>query len=99
MREYAFPLLLGAIAGGVTTVLVWQLLSSKLDAQFATAGSSILTEVRPELSREIRQTLDREIPPRVNSAMSSTLREYNITPETGRRINAVLVGAERLRLI
>lgn len=84
MNDAVKTALVGAVAGGFTVGLIMIFASKKVDEQ---------------LERVLKQTVDREVPPRVRAELESTLRGYGLTPETGQRINQLLRSADRLGVI
>lgn len=98
-RDIAVYALVGAAAGGLTTVAAWAVFSKVLDRQFDQASRDMLTRGEAQLQREIRQTLDREIPRRVGAEIDSALADAGITRETGERLSQALALADRAGLI
>lgn len=90
---------LGAAAGGGLALLVWFVASRQLDRQFDAAAAQMLTRGSDELRREIRKTLDQEIPARVGREIDTKMREVGITRDTGRQLAALLELADRTGLI
>lgn len=89
----------GAAAGGLVTVVVWAVVSKKLDQQFNTAAAEMLTRGEAELQRSLRETLDQEIPQRVGAQIDQSLREAGIDRESGERLSRLLAAADRVGLI
>ena len=113
MRTTVGLFLLGGIAGAGIAWLVWLYASKKLDEQLSAGGSELSTGIatgRSELvarlnageiqmQQQIRAAVAREVPPTVRSTLDAKLREYNITPETGRRLSALLTVGEGAGLL
>jgi hypothetical protein len=91
--------LISAACGAVAAYVVWRYGSAQIDKQLAAGGSRLLRDIRPELTGMIGTELTRQVPPMVRTEIRSTLSSYGITPTTGRRIDRVLVLAERTGII
>jgi predicted component of type VI protein secretion system len=91
--------LVGSVCGAVAGFAVWRYGSAKLDEQLAAGGSSLIRDIRPELSSMLRTELGRQVPPMVRTELRSTLASYGITPTTGRRIDSLLAAADRVGII
>ena len=84
-------LMWGAIGGGVAAGLVWIIANRAIDQQLRQGASS--------LEPQVRAAVREQVPPAVRAELESTLRRYNITPETGQRISTLLGAADSLGLM
>jgi hypothetical protein len=75
-------ILYAGLGGAVGATVLWFIASRLIDAQLQRGVSSI--------APEIASAVQREVPPVVRRELESTLRRYNITPETGRQISSIL---------
>jgi uncharacterized membrane protein len=81
----------GAIGGALVTFGLWAIVSKQIDSQLSEGGASLVPAIQEAVSREV--------PPAVHAQLTATLAEYDITAETGQKINQMLTRAEQLRLI
>lgn len=81
----------GAVGGAIATFGLWMLVSKQIDKQLSTGAEMLVPAIEAAVSREV--------PPAVHAQLTATLAEYDITAETGRKINSALARAESLRLI
>lgn len=103
-----------SLAGGVLgAALVWQFASRALDAQLAQGLEDVgarmsggeaqfqrmLSQGRVQLSSQLKQEINEQVPPLVRAELTRTLTSYGITPETGRRVAVALAAAERAGLL
>lgn len=95
----AFWALVGGAGGALATVAAWAVFSKMLDRQFDQAAAQMIQRGEAEMTRELRATLDREIPARVGTAIDQKLAEAGITRDTGRQISALLALAERTGIL
>ena len=84
-------LLLGALGGGFAAGVVWLVANRAINAQLQ-AGAA-------DLAPQVRQAVQEQVPPAVRRELEETLRRYNITPQTGQQLNAVLGLADTMGLI
>lgn len=89
----------GAAGGAAVTVATWAIFSKALDRQFDQAAAQMVERGGDELMRELRTTLDREIPARVSAEMDRKLAEAGITRQTGEQLSRALQAADDLGLI
>ena len=73
MRDALPALIMGVLAGTITTGIVWYIASSAIDSQFADAGANLVNQLKPQLRSEIHSSVAREVPPKVREALTSTL--------------------------
>lgn len=83
-RETGRVLLLGMIAGGVGAGILMLALGKTVDTQ---------------LERVMRQTIDREVPPRVRAELDAKMAELGLTEATALRIRRVLDAASSLGVL
>ena len=101
-------------AGGLLGALaVWAFAGSALEKQLTSGATDLaagldvgrteltqrLAEGRQQLRTQIRTEVQAQVPPVVRRELETTLRRYNITPDTGRQISSTLALVERLGLI
>lgn len=105
--------LVGGLGGAAVGTLIWMYASRKLDQQLAQGGSELasalgtgrselqarLSAGEAQLQQQIRTAVQREVPPTVRSTLETTLREYGLTPETGRQMSSILAAADRMGII
>lgn len=112
-KEIGLSLLIGAGAGAAVGFGIWWFASKKLEEGFQMGleqmagqlgiGSAELqrqlsagtTQLRTELARQVEE----QVRPAVATEVRTTLARYNITADTGRRIDLALSAAERLGLL
>jgi len=82
MKENIKTLLLGAGAGAAVGVGVWLFAQWQLNRSFERGKA----DIRSALAREV----EAQVAPAVRNEIERTLARYNITPETGRRIDRIL---------
>lgn len=107
------PWLWAALGGTLAAIGVWVFVRRGVDDALARGGADLrarlgaggadlerqLTRARLELGNEVKVAVLREVPPQVETTIRATLASYGITPDTGRRIDAVLAAAERLGVL
>lgn len=112
-KEVAISLLIGAGAGAAVGFGIWWFASKKLDEGFDAGVAQManqlgmgsielrqqLTEGTVQLREELARQVEAQVRPAVATEVRSTLARYNITADTGRRIDLALSAAERLGLI
>jgi hypothetical protein len=76
------PVLFALLGGATGATVLWFIASRALDAQLRGG----VAQITPEISAAVQ----REVPPAVRAEMESTLRRYNITPQTGQQISSIL---------
>jgi len=81
----------GAIGGGIAAGFVWMLANRAIDRQLQQGAA----RMRPQIQAAVRE----QVPPAVRAELTATLARYNITPETGRQLNAALTLADTAGLI
>ena len=103
---------LGALAGGVSAAAVWMIASRLLDKQLQQGATQLsfglqqgrgalearIQQGRDLLEGQIRSAVQAQVPPVVRAELESTLRRYNITPETGQNISTILSYGNALGL-
>lgn len=92
-------LLLGGLAGAGVTILGWFMINRAIDAQLSQGGIRMLEQGEAALSNELVATLEREVPPKVRTAVQQKLDEVGLDRTTGTRIAAVLRIADSTGLI
>lgn len=99
---------LGVVGGVLGAVVVWYFASKALDNALEAGGADLrgrLTEggadmdaqlrrARADLSNEVKVQINELVPPEVERTIRRTLDSYNITPQTGARLDAALRVAE-----
>ena len=81
----------GAVGGGVAAGIVWFLANRAIDQQLRQGAAG--------LEPQVREAVQAAVPPAVRTELESTLRRYNITPETGQRISTLLNAAGAVGLV
>lgn len=99
MKQLITPVLLGGAAGATLGFVVFKLFESKLDAKLRSGGEALLTEGQRTLQQEATRLIDEEVPPRVRAAVDAELRDFGLTPRTGRQIAQVLDYADRAGIV
>lgn len=103
----------GAAGGILGALAIWAFAGSQLDKQLQRGATDLasgldigrselesrLSGGRQELVTAIRTEVQSQVPPVVRRELESTLRRYNITPNTGRQISTVLDAADRIGII
>lgn len=84
-------LMWGAVGGALGAGLVWFLANRAIDQQLQRGAA----DLRPQVQAAVQE----QVPPAVRAELEATLRRYNITPQTGRQLDAALTLANRAGLI
>ena len=97
--DTALALVVGGAAGGLIAFAVWKVASRAIDKQLAEGGKALLRSAESQLRTEATAVIRREVPEQVRTQMTATLRNFGLTPETGRQIATVLNYADRVGII
>lgn len=97
--DTAITFVVGGVAGGLLALIVWKVASKAIDKQLAEGGKALLRSAETQLRTEGVAIIRREVPPLVQAQMTTTLRNFGLTPETGRQIATVLNYADRVGII
>lgn len=108
-KEKIGAFVIGAGAGAIVGLLIWQYARRQLATGLEQGAGELARQVgmgEEEMRRrleegraQLRSQIATQVPPIVRSTLDRQLASYGITPETGRRVAAVLAAADRVGLI
>jgi hypothetical protein len=90
---------LGALGGGIITVVAWQAVSAALDSKFNDAATQLLTRAEAQLRNDITTQLNAQIPTQVRTAMDQQFQQVGLNQQSGHQLAALLNLAEATHLI